>query len=455
MNRINRSIAIVVAVTLGAALAACASDSGADTSVATDTATTDAADTVPGAGATSAIPTTASPTTASPTTATPTTTPITQPPTTDVNPSDAPMGPAELVAALASDDLGGRDNGTAYSVAAQQVLIGQLRQFAEPAMLESAGDDGFLQPFDAGTNVVAVIPGGDLADEWVVIGAHYDHIGNDCPTSDPADHICNGATDNAAGVAVAIEAARAVASAGTPRRSVLVGFWDAEEDGLLGSEAYLADPVVPVESTVAYINFDIQGANLLPATATSTVMVGAETGGAPLIDAALRATRASTLDTLPLSLLFGQGRSDHANFVEAGVPSVFFTDANNACYHTAQDALDVVDFDKLDQQILTASALAADLVATDDPPVFDPAAPPTTFDDAAALYALITKGEEDLVLLTPDGQAAAEQYIVDLGAVVAAGPDAFDDEAVGIVLSGAVDFVDALTQGVCSGYVAE
>ena len=252
-----------------------------------------------------------------------------------------------------------------------------------------------------------------------------------------------------------MEAARSVAAAGVPRRSVLVAFWDAEEDGLLGSEAYLADPVVPVESTVAYINFDIQGANLLPATAKSTVMVGAETGGPALVDAATRATTASTLQTLPLSLLFGQGRSDHANFVNVGIPSVFFTDANNACYHTAQDGLDVVDFGKLDQQILTATALATDLVATDDPPVFDPDAPATTFADAAALYALIIDGEGDLVLLSPEGQAAAEQYIVDLGAIVDAGPEAFDDEAIGIVLGGAVSFVDALTQGVCSGYVAE
>jgi len=364
-----------------------------------------------------------------------------------------PLNAGELVEALAADELEGRDNGTAGSLAAQQVLIGQLAQFAQPAFADMVGDDGFRQTFSSGTNLLGVIPGGDLADEWVVLGAHYDHLGTSCRIEDPTDRICNGATDNATGVAVAMGAARAIAEAETPRRSVLIALWDAEEDGLLGSAAYLEAPLAPPAGTTAYINFDGQGSNLLPSIANFTVMVGAETGGAGLVDTAVTATAASALQTIGVSLVFGQGRSDHANFVNAGVPSVFFTDATGPCYHTPYDDVDVVDFAKLDQQVATATALATALVATDTPPVFEPNAPLATYEDALALLAITSAARADFYRFGPAGQAASEQYVADLQAIVDAGPEAFDDAAIGTLLAGAVMYVDALTQGECEGFL--
>ncbi len=440
-----RQIARWTTVALAAGLigAGCSSDDEADTTP-----------TVVTAAPTSAAPTTtetASTTAAPDTTGVAPSTTLTAASTTTVPPATS-LTARQLVEALAADDLAGRDNGSAGSVAAQELLIGQLQQFAVPALPDQA--EGYLQRFAEGTNVVAVIPGGDLADQWVVIGAHYDHLGTDCPTTDPADTICNGATDNATGVAAAIATARSVAAAGVPRRSVLVAFWDAEEDGLLGSAAYVAAPIVPLAQTVAYVNFDIQGLNLLPSLANSTIMVGAETGGQALTEAALAATQASSLDTTALSLLFGQGRSDHANFAAAGVPSVFFTDANSACYHTSQDDVSIVDFDKLDQQILTSTALAETLVSTDVPPAFDGAAPATSYEDAVSMLGLVTKAEVDLPMLDPTAQQATEQYIADLQTIVDAGPAAFDENAVSTVLSGAVVVVDALTQGECSANIS-
>ena len=364
-----------------------------------------------------------------------------------------PLDAGALVEVMAADELEGRDNGTAGSLAAQQILIGQLAQFAQPAFPDMAGDDGFRQAFSLGTNLLGVIPGGDLADEWVVLGAHYDHLGTSCRIEDPTDRICNGATDNATGVAVAMGAARAIAAAGTPRRSVLVALWDAEEDGLLGSAAYLEAPLAPPAATTAYINFDNQGSNLLPSIANFTVMVGAETGGADLVDTAVTATAASTLQTIGLSLVFGQGRSDHANFANAGVPSVFFTDATGPCYHTPYDDVDVVDFAKLDQQVATATALAVALVATDTPPVFEPNAPLATYEDALALLAITSAARADFYRFGPAGQAASEHYVADLQAIVDAGPEAFDDAAIGTLLAGAAMYVDALTQGECDGFL--
>src|SRR5436305_782749 len=105
------------------------------------------------------------------------------------------------VSAIASDATDGRDNGTAGSALAQSYLIGQLKQFAQGLDTSQSGDDAYKQAIPGGTNLLAFIPGSELPNEFVVVGAHYDHLGHGCRTANPADTICNGATDNAAGVA--------------------------------------------------------------------------------------------------------------------------------------------------------------------------------------------------------------------------------------------------------------
>ena len=358
-----------------------------------------------------------------------------------------------VVEALADDALEGRDNQTPGSEAAQAYLVEQLAEFTEP--IDGDPLDGYGHTFPVGTNLVGLIPGGELADEYVVIGAHYDHLGSDCPTDTPGDDICNGAADNAAGVATVLEVGRSLAGGEEPpRRSIIVGLWDAEEDGLLGAEAYVADPAVPLEDTVAYLNWDIQGANLSPALADVTVMVGAETGGPNLQAAAATATEASGLETLALSLLFGQGRSDHAVFADAGVPIVFFTDANTPCYHTSQDDVTNLDFDKLGQQMLTAEALAQVMAATDEVPEYDPTAPPATYEDAVSMLEVVSSAEEDFDLFDADAQAAAEQFLIDLNTMVDAGEPAFDDAAVSTLLGGSVEVVEALSTGTCDGFLS-
>ena len=385
------------------------------------------------------VPGTSSPT---PTTSTPTS-------TTTGNAETDPLDARSLVEALASDELAGRDNQSPGSTAAQALIVGQLAQFAQPGL-----SDGYLQPFANGTNIIGLIPGGDLADEYVIIGAHYDHLGSNCVSDDAADNICNGASDNASGDATVISIARAIAAEGTPRRSVIVALWDAEEDGLLGSAAYVADPAVPIAQTVVYLNFDIQGAILLPSLANVTIAIGAETGGAELVQASAAAMAASPLQPVQLRSFLYQGRSDHSNFAQAGVPAMLFTDAAGGCYHTAQDAADVVDFAKLDEQVATGTALVRELATTETPPHFDPSAPSIVFDDAVALLAMAEQSAPDLGLLGHDAAAQVEQFTTDLRAIVDAGAAAFDEGAKATVLSGVDVFVEALTQSVCESFVA-
>ena len=123
------------------------------------------------------------------------------------------------VAHLAGDDTAGRNNDTAGSAAARAYLIDQLRPIAQGLNRSGTGDAAYTQAFSGGTNVVAVIPGTDLADEYVVVGAHYAGLGGSCARSIPEDRICNGATDNATGVAGALAIARSSPASGRGGRS--------------------------------------------------------------------------------------------------------------------------------------------------------------------------------------------------------------------------------------------
>ena len=175
----------------------------------------------------------------------------------------------------------------------------------------------------ASRNVIALLPGSDpkLRDEYVIYTAHWDHLGRDPKL--PGDQIFNGAADNAAGVAVLLELARAfteLPAGQKPKRSILFLSVTAEEKGLLGSRYYAENPVYPLNRTLANINID--GANQFgPTSDMATVGFGA-----------------STIDDIGIAIAAGQGRemkpeanpergfyyrSDHFEFAKVGVPSYY------------------------------------------------------------------------------------------------------------------------------------
>src|SRR3954466_4024113 len=297
---------------------------------------------------------------------------------------------------LASDSLNGRQNATPGSTAAQNFLIDALKGYGAVGLVSSkTGDAAYRQTFTDGTNVLGLIKGKDLPDEYVIVGGHYDHLGNTCRNTSATDNICNGATDNAAGAAATLEVGRALASIpGGPHRSVIVALWDREEDGLLGSKYYTQHPLVPNANVVAYVNFDIQGSNLLPSLQSTSFAVGAESGGARLTQA-VQSAIGSTLHTHLVSSIFGQGRSDYVNFTGVGIPNVFFSDSTGPCYHTTQDDVNVVDWGKLDKQVAIAAALTKDLVAG-AAPAFVPNTPLATYADAVALNPVVNAAIADI-----------------------------------------------------------
>ena len=202
------------------------------------------------------------------------------------------------------------------------------------------------------------------------------------------------------------------------------------------------------------MNFDIQGANLRPSGASSTFAVGSETGGPVLVDAVADAAAPGPLDTWQLSVVFGQGRSDHASLISAGVPSVFFTDSTGPCYHTAQDDADIVDYDKLHEQSLTARRLVIDLASRADAPTLATGLPLATYEDAVIVDTLLDRLLADLDTMTPAHQAAFLGHRATVQGVVDAGPAAFDDDAMISVLLAIGPVVnDILSSGACDGYL--
>ena len=171
-------------------------------------------------------------------------------------------------------------------------------------------------------NVLGLLPGSDpeLVREVIVYTAHHDHLGIGAANAD-GDTIYNGARDNAAGVAQLLAIARAIKSVAPDlRRSVLVNFVGAEEQGLLGSQYYAQHPTFPPGRIVANINYD--GGNIWGATRDLTLIgKGKSTLDALVEEIAATQGRVVNGDQFPDRGTFY--RSDQFNFAKIGVPAVF------------------------------------------------------------------------------------------------------------------------------------
>jgi Zn-dependent M28 family amino/carboxypeptidase len=171
-------------------------------------------------------------------------------------------------------------------------------------------------------NVLGLLPGRDpdLADEVVVFTAHHDHLGIGEPDAQ-GDTIYNGALDNAAGVAQVLAIARAFAALPeAPRRSILINFVGAEEQGLLGSQYYAANPTFAPGRMAATINYDT--GNIWGRTRDVTFIGKGKSTLDEIVDTiARRQGRVVKPDQFPDRGAFY--RSDQFNFAKIGVPALY------------------------------------------------------------------------------------------------------------------------------------
>ena len=202
-----------------------------------------------------------------------------------------------------------------------------------------------LEPTSAkSSNVIGVIKGkGPLANDSVVIGAHYDHVGmggfGSLAPGTVAIH--NGADDNASGVASMLAAGRILKrnldKLPSHRRIVLIGF-TGEERGLVGSKHYVENPVFPLGTTAAMINLDMVGR--LRDNELTVYGTGSGEGIDEMLEVANK-TQAFDLFKIPS----GFGPSDHQSFYKGGVPVLFFFTGLHNDYHRPSDDLDKLNYD--------------------------------------------------------------------------------------------------------------
>jgi Zn-dependent M28 family amino/carboxypeptidase len=207
-------------------------------------------------------------------------------------------------------------------------------------------------------NVVAVLPGkGELANEFVVIGAHYDHLGRGGPGSlKPNSHeIHNGADDNASGTTAMLKLAEHYAKTGSTGRSMIFIAFTAEESGLIGSEHFVDHPPIPLDKIAYMLNLDMVG------RVRNEVLSIGGSGTAPSFDAILKKAD----DASPLVMKsFGKGGfgpSDHMSFAMKKVPVLFFWSGNHADYHRPTDDADKVNYEGMEQVIAFATNVLDEL----------------------------------------------------------------------------------------------
>ena len=210
-------------------------------------------------------------------------------------------------------------------------------------------------------NVVAYLPGA-IEDEYVVVGAHYDHVGHGEYGSGAPGEIHNGADDNASGTAGVLEVAEALAlrakDGERPRRSVVFALFTAEENGLIGSAALVRDFPVPLEDVVGMVNLDMIGR-----LREETLYVGGADSGRGLGEIVDRIAADSPLDTSPIEGM--GGASDHANFVGRRIPSVFLHTGLHPEYHRPGDDADLINAEGLAEVTRFAEALTLAIADAD------------------------------------------------------------------------------------------
>jgi len=196
-------------------------------------------------------------------------------------------------------------------------------------------------------NVVGVIKGSDpvLANEYIIIGAHYDHLGmggeNSGSRVPDVIAIHNGADDNASGTAGVIELAQKLqANKSLLKRSILLVSFSGEEMGLLGSKAFVKDPPVNLKQVKAMINLDMVG-RLNPDTKAISVSGTGTSTESDTIIGKLSVNRPFTVTRSP----DGYGPSDHASFYSENIPVFFFTTGAHEDYHTPTDDADKINYD--------------------------------------------------------------------------------------------------------------
>jgi hypothetical protein len=266
---------------------------------------------------------------------------------------------------LADDTLEGREAGSRGSYAAAKYIVDHLTEID----LSPAGDNGtYFQSFRGKQrNILAMLPGTDpeLKDEYLLIGAHYDHVGygNRRNSYGPFGYIHNGADDNASGVSAVLELIDALTrTEHRPRRSIIFAFWDGEEKGLLGSDHWSKHPTVPLAKVKLGINIDMVGR-----LTDGRIEIGGSRCGQGLRH--IMSTPRLDEAWLDFSWEYKEN-SDHWTFYQAQIPSIYIHTGLHDDYHRPSDDVEKINVEGI--RVITGYLLekTAELADAETLPTF-------------------------------------------------------------------------------------
>jgi hypothetical protein len=242
---------------------------------------------------------------------------------------------------LADDSLRGRKAGSPDGQRAANYIVAQWKEIG----IASYKEDTYFQPFlEKYQNIIGIIPGNDpaLKDEYIVVGAHYDHLGFKVNNGDTI--IYNGADDNASGVATLIELGRKLKEIQSSlQRSVILIAFDAEEIGLFGSQHFADNPIVPIEKIRLMLSVDMVGwhktSGYVNYEGAGTIKNGDQLLlNKKIIPEGLHVTTQNFEKSLFTA-------TDTEGFAKKGIPTLAVTTGLKSPYHKPEDDANLIDYD--------------------------------------------------------------------------------------------------------------
>ena len=258
------------------------------------------------------------------------------------------------VAYLTDSSMLGRGAGSEQEKRAAAYLYDQLLDAGVIMLTPETGEDFYIV-HNGDTlhsqNVIGIVEGYDpkLRNEYVVVGAHYDHLGTSLLKRDgkEVEQIYYGADDNASGVATLIEVARQVASQHFMfRRSVIFALFGAEELGMMGSWYFLNRSFRHTDDIVAMINLDMVGRS----GRDNTMQVYTADANGEMMEI-INWLSGRALSIAPKYTPTDYFPSDHRNFYQKGIPVALFTSGTHRDYHTVRDTPDKLDYSQMEKLV--------------------------------------------------------------------------------------------------------
>ena len=278
-----------------------------------------------------------------------------------LNSAIEPQELSDHVNFLAQPSLKGRKPKTLESATARQYLQNRFKSYG---LVTWPDTKSYEQPFGFGTNIIGVLTGSDpnLANEIVIVAAHYDHVGK------TKKGTLLGACDNASGVAALLEIAENL-SQNRPKRSICFAAFDCEENFALGAVAFTCRKNFSNQKIVAMVNIDLLGRDFLEIVDGSLFVMGSQTYP-QLHKEILLAAENTDIKILPIGKdIVGQS-GDHAAFATMDIPVLFFTCGLYKDYHKPTDTPEKLNYSKMTSSaavITTAVNLLANSQHIEEP----------------------------------------------------------------------------------------